>query len=237
MRRSETVKPTRPAFGFAPRPGRTFVANLAARAGRRAGERRDRRRVIVGLDLAEDVRGLAWPRYTPSASGKNRSAVAPSIDGGVVLVRRQHAGRADVGRALDPLEQRALLLLAADEPLGVEDLVPAVLAVRLREHHQLDIRRIAAELAVARDEVLDLVVGEREAEALARFAQRRRRRRRRAARTRAAAASPPGATTFARSLLAHDHALGHAIRQHRADSSRHRSHRRRASTRCRARCA
>ena len=39
--------------------GRALVADLAAGAGRRAGERRDRGRVVVGLDLAEDVHGLA----------------------------------------------------------------------------------------------------------------------------------------------------------------------------------
>jgi hypothetical protein len=39
-----------------------------------------------------------------------------------------------------------------------------VLAVRLREHHQLDVGRIAAELAVRAREVLDLVGREREAE-------------------------------------------------------------------------
>ena len=49
MRRCETVKPTSPAFGFAPRAGRAFVADLAARAGRGAGKRRDRRRMVVRL--------------------------------------------------------------------------------------------------------------------------------------------------------------------------------------------
>ncbi len=48
--------------------------------------------------------------------------------------------------------------------LGVEDLVAAVLGVGLREHHQLDVGRIAAERAERRLEVVDLVLGEREAE-------------------------------------------------------------------------
>ncbi len=38
---------------------RAFVADLAARAGRRTRERRDRRRMIVRLDLHQDVRRLA----------------------------------------------------------------------------------------------------------------------------------------------------------------------------------
>src|SRR6185436_18121772 len=47
------------SLGLGAAPGRALVADLAARAGRRPRERRDRRRVVVGLDLAEDVRRLA----------------------------------------------------------------------------------------------------------------------------------------------------------------------------------
>ena len=100
--------------------------------------------------------------------------------------------------------------------LGVEDLVAAVLAVGLREHHQLDVGRIAAELAVARRP------GSR---------SRRRRAPGRAARSRARSVAPgagaerddaerprpPRApTTRAELGLADDHALGHAIRERRA---------------------
>ena len=48
---------------------------------------------------------------------------------------------------------------------GVEDLVPAVLGVGLREHHQFDVGRVAAEFAVALAQVVDLVLGQRQAEA------------------------------------------------------------------------
>ena len=50
-------------------------------------------------------------------------------------------------------------------PRGVEDLVPAVLGVGLREHHQLDVGRIAAEFGVALAQVVDLVLRQRQAEA------------------------------------------------------------------------
>ena len=39
---------------------------------------------------------------------------------------------------------------AVDDPVGVEDLVPAMLGVGLREHHQLDVGRIAADAAEIR---------------------------------------------------------------------------------------
>jgi hypothetical protein len=65
---------------------------------------------------------------------------------------------------LDHLEQRLGLGGAVDFPGGVEDLVAAVLGVGLREHHQLDVARVAPELREGGEEVVDLVLGEREAE-------------------------------------------------------------------------
>ena len=53
---------------------------------------------------------------------------------------------------------------AVDRPVGVEDLVAAVFGVRLGEHHQLDVGRVAAKGGEVVDEVVDLVGGEREAE-------------------------------------------------------------------------
>ncbi len=60
--------------------------------------------------------------------------------------------------------RRLLLRLAVDDPFGIEDLVPAMLGVRLREHHELDVGRVAAERAEARDEIVDLVGRERKPE-------------------------------------------------------------------------
>src|SRR5690606_3169085 len=48
-------EPGEPRLRFCAAPGRTFIANLAAGAGRRAGERGDRRGVIVRLDLHQNV--------------------------------------------------------------------------------------------------------------------------------------------------------------------------------------
>jgi hypothetical protein len=46
----------------------------------------------------------------------------------------------------DHFEQRLRLLFAVNDPVGVENLVAAVLRVRLREHIQFDIVRVAAQL-------------------------------------------------------------------------------------------
>ncbi len=53
--------------------------------------------------------------------------------------------------------------LAVDDEIGIEDLVPAVLAVGLREHHQFDIGRVAAEPGEGRRKVVDLIGRQRQA--------------------------------------------------------------------------
>ena len=65
-------------------------------------------------------------------------------------------------RVADHGEQRAVLRLAIDGPVRIEDLVPAMLTVGLREHHQLDIGGIAARAAEGSIQIVDLVIRERE---------------------------------------------------------------------------
>ncbi|SPU80533.1 Uncharacterised protein [Burkholderia multivorans] len=150
---------------------RAFVADLAARAGRRARERRDRRRVVVRLDLHQRVRKLRVAAVALARlAGRARAAREPALGFGahhdrrVVRIRDDRALRAQLLGVADHREQRHVLRFAVDRPLRVEDLVTAVLAVRLREHHQLDVGRIALELAERIDEVVDFVFGEREAQ-------------------------------------------------------------------------
>ena len=64
----------------------------------------------------------------------------------------------------DHAEQRVGLFLAVDHPLGVEDLVAAVLAVGLGEHHQLDVGGVAPQVAEGLGQVFDFVVGQRQAQ-------------------------------------------------------------------------
>jgi hypothetical protein len=67
-------------------------------------------------------------------------------------------------RFADHAEQRFAARLAVDHPGGVEDLVPAVLRIGLREHHQLDVGRIAPARREQLDEVIDFVVRQRQPE-------------------------------------------------------------------------
>ena len=68
-------------FGLGAAAGGAFVADLAARTGRGARERRDRRRMVVRFDFHQDVDRLQPVNgKRPSAgSGKKRLAVVPSI--------------------------------------------------------------------------------------------------------------------------------------------------------------
>ena len=138
---------------------RTFVANLAARASGRAGVRRDRRRVVVRLDLHDDVHGLIVEGEAAGGRvGEEALGLRAANDGRVVRIGTEDVG---VGGLLvsvaDHAEEALRLLGTIDGPGGVEDLVAAVLAVRLREHHQLDVGRVAAEAGEGGAEVVDLV--------------------------------------------------------------------------------
>ena len=69
--------------------GRAFVTNLTARAGSGAGVGRDRGRVVVGLDLHQDVDQLVRVAVLPGGwIGHEARALVAFDDRGVVLVRR-----------------------------------------------------------------------------------------------------------------------------------------------------
>src|SRR5690606_38519251 len=105
-------------LGAAAAPGRALVADLAARARAGTGERRDRGRVVVGLDLdAERAFGhrlaavLAAVRIRPEAPGR----IALDHRGVVAVGRERVLRRARVGVADHP-EQRQRLFLAVHGP-------------------------------------------------------------------------------------------------------------------------
>ncbi len=156
-------KAREPRLGLRPAPGGSLVADLAAGAGRGAGMGRDRRRVVVGFDFHQDADRLAVKGIDVGLGvGEEQSCGRAFDDGGVVAVGRQHAIWAGLGAAADHLEQRLRLCFAVDDEVGVEDLVAAVLAVGLREHHQLDVAGIAAERLEALHEVVDLIGRQRQ---------------------------------------------------------------------------
>src|SRR6202022_54878 len=95
-------------------------------------------------------------------------------DGGIVGIRDHRALWADAMAVANHGEQRMLLAPAVDDPFRVEDLVPAMLGIRLREHHQLDVGRIAAGMFWTEivGEIIDLVGRECQSESAVRVLDR-----------------------------------------------------------------
>ena len=87
-------------------------------------------------------------------------------DRGIVGIDDDVAFRMRGVRLADHAEERFLTRLAVDHPRSVEDLVPAVFGVGLGEHHQFDVGRIALRATHEDfDQVIDLVLGERQPQA------------------------------------------------------------------------
>ena len=138
--------------------GGALVADLAAGAGGRAGKRRNGGRVVVRLDLGEVVRQLLRIRIGAAGAGVEALRDGTFEHGGIVGIRHHRAVGADFVRLADHAEEGMRLRLAVDHPVGVEDLVAAMLGVRLGEHHQLDVGRVASRLGEGIDQVVDLVL-------------------------------------------------------------------------------
>ena len=137
-----------PSLWLGAAPGCTFVTNLSARSRRRTWPRRDGRRVIVRLDLQQNMdifvvvlvgRIAGLRKEPPPTSSANHR--------GIVAIGRKNIVAGEFIGVADHLEQRPRLLLPINRPARIEDLVAAVLAVGLRKHIQLNVGRIASQLA------------------------------------------------------------------------------------------
>ena len=156
VRRGEADQP-RLRLG-APADG-ALVAYFAARAGGRARIRRNGGGMVVGFHLHEDVRRFArWPVHLVLGVGEEAVCDGTFDDRGVVRICGEDPRAVDAAKCVpDHVEQRSGRGNAIDLPIGVEDLVPAVFRVRLGEHHEFRVGRVAVETSVLGDEVVDLV--------------------------------------------------------------------------------
>ena len=142
---------------------RTLVADFAAGAGSGAREGGDGGRVVVGLHLHQDVDLLLVVLVFAVGGAREEAAtLAPFHHGGVVFIGRQDMIRRLLEGVLDHLEQRLGLLLTVDGPVGVEDLVAAVLGVCLGKHVELDVVGIATQPGEVLHQIVDFVVGQRQ---------------------------------------------------------------------------
>ena len=145
-------------------PGGALIANLAARSCRCAWKGRDRGRMIVCLDLRQNVGELfaiGVGTITTRIKTSDRRAL---YHGRIVGVGHHRALRMRLVGFADHAEQGQGLRFPIHRPCGVEDLVPAMLGIGLGEHHEFDVGRIAPELAEVLDQIIDLVIRQRQAQ-------------------------------------------------------------------------
>ena len=115
MRKLDTEKPVRPAFGLAPEAGGALVADLPARTGRRAREGRDGGGMVMCFDLHQDVDRLdqavvAMRRRIREEARRTR----PLDHRRVVAIGGQYAGGIGVVGGADHREKRHAALGAVD---------------------------------------------------------------------------------------------------------------------------
>jgi hypothetical protein len=120
--------------------------------------------MVVRLDLGQDVRRLVPVGILAIGAGVKARHLGALDDRGIVGIGDDGPGRVRRVRFADHAEQRFVARLAVEDPGGVEDLVSTVLGIGLREHRQLDIGRISPGGEEELEQVIEFVVGQREAE-------------------------------------------------------------------------
>ena len=159
-------------LGLGAASGSALVADLTARAGGRTGVRRDGGRMVVGFHLHQDVlRGrllfvschLASAAHAGGGRGHKTLHHRALHHRGVVRIGHQHVLRVLLVGVADHAKQAARLGHAVDGELGIENLVAAVLAIGLGEHHQLHVGGVAAQLGEGVYQVFNLVASQGQA--------------------------------------------------------------------------
>ena len=85
--------------------------------------------------------------------------LAPLHNRSIVRVSHHRVLRVQLLGVADHAKEAFVLLQAVDRELSVENLVATMLAVGLREHHQLDVRRVALKLREGLSQVVNFVSG------------------------------------------------------------------------------
>ena len=78
--------------------------------------------------------------------------------GGVIFISRENVIRRGFEGIFDHLKQRFRLLFTVDNPVGVKNLVAAVLGVRLSEHIKLDVVRVTTKLSESILQIVNFII-------------------------------------------------------------------------------
>ena len=119
--------------------------------------------MVVGFDFHQDMRIVFGVAISAVSRRKEAPHVRAFDDRRIVGVSNDGAARMPFVRIANHGEQRLGLRLAVYHPVGVENLVAAMLGIRLREHHELDVGGITLQPLEVLPQVFDFVVGKRQA--------------------------------------------------------------------------
>ena len=150
-------------FRFRAATGCPFIADFTAGAGRRTRPGRDGRRVVVRFHFHQDMGVFLMVVIAAFfAIGEEAPYLRTFHDRGVVFIGGQDVVRGLLKGVFDHLKQRLRLLFAIDDPVGVKNLVAAVLGVRLGEHIQFDVVRVTTKLVKRILQIVDFVFRQRQ---------------------------------------------------------------------------
>nr|ART40899.1 L415 [uncultured bacterium] len=116
------------------------------------------------FDLGQKMRHLLAPGIAAIGQRHEAADLRAFEHGCVIRIGHHRAGRVCLVRLAHHAEQRQGLRLAIHGPRRIENLVSAMLGIRLRKHHQFNIRRIAPELAETLQQIIHFVSGQRQAQ-------------------------------------------------------------------------
>ena len=150
-------------LGFGASACRSLVANFATGTGGRARMRCNRSGMVMGFHLHQDMHRLIDKAVlTRLRIGKETLGLRAFNHRGIILVGRQHPSRADLEGIADHAEQTDVLLLAINYPVGIKNLVAAVLRIGLSKHHQLSICRVTLQTLELFHQIINFIFRQRQ---------------------------------------------------------------------------
>ena len=117
--------------------------------------------MVVGLDLHQNMlhaAGFVVARHIAGERSGESLHLMPVHDGGVVRIRHHRVLRVGFVGVADHAEQTVCLHLTVNDVVSIENFVSAMLAVGLREHHQLGIGGVALEAGESLQQIIDFIV-------------------------------------------------------------------------------
>ena len=137
------TKAGQPSLRLGSTPSRAFITDFPPSPGGRTRERRNSRGMVMGLHLHQNMHWLLLVAILPLLRVEALS-VSPPDHSSIIMIGREHIGAMVLVGVADHIEQRALLRLTIQQPIGTKDLMSTVLRVSLSKHHQLHVHRITS---------------------------------------------------------------------------------------------